>query len=99
MSPEQAQGRRDIDHRSDLWSVGVMTFECLTGSRPFSARALGPLIALVMAAPIPRASTKASQPLSPAIDAFVERALCRDRVERFRSAAELSQALWQAVLA
>jgi eukaryotic-like serine/threonine-protein kinase len=99
MSPEQAQGRRDIDHRSDLWSVGVMAFECITGSRPFGARALGPLIALVMAAPIPKASTKASQPLSPAIDAFVERALCRDPEQRFQSAAELSQVLWQAAIA
>src|SRR5690606_4048356 len=34
MSPEQAQGLKQIDHRSDLWAIGVITFECLTGKRP-----------------------------------------------------------------
>jgi eukaryotic-like serine/threonine-protein kinase len=97
MSPEQAQGERDVDHRSDLWSIGVLAFECLTGTRPFAAKAIGPLVALVIAAPIPKPSSKSSQPLPAAIDAFIERALTRERDQRFQSAGELAGALWQAV--
>src|SRR5438045_3717817 len=43
MSPEQVLGARDVDHRTDLWSVGVVTFELLTGQKPFEAATLGGL--------------------------------------------------------
>src|SRR5690606_1209050 len=36
MSPEQAQGNKDVDSRSPLWALGVIAFECMTGKRPFS---------------------------------------------------------------
>jgi serine/threonine-protein kinase len=94
MSPEQAQGLKDIDHRSDLWAIGVMTFECLTGNRPFTAKALGPLIMKVLTAPIPQPSTLVQ--VSPALDAWMKRALERDREARFSSAAAMAESLLQA---
>lgn len=36
MSPEQIRRSKQVDHRSDLWSLGVITFQCVTGRLPFS---------------------------------------------------------------
>jgi serine/threonine-protein kinase len=44
MSPEQAQGNKTVDSRSDLWSLGVIAFECLIGKRPFYSDAIGDLV-------------------------------------------------------
>ncbi len=47
VSPEQARGKA-IDYRSDLWSLGVITFQCLTGRPPFESEALGELMGLIL---------------------------------------------------
>src|SRR5262245_642648 len=44
MSPEQADGTIEIDHRSDFWSLGVIAFECITGELPFFSEAFGNLV-------------------------------------------------------
>ena len=93
MSPEQAQGLKSVDHRTDLWALGVVAFECLTGVRPFSAEALGPLIGKIIAGPIPSLSLAAPDArLSPELDAWTVKALARDPGARFASAKELSEA-------
>src|SRR5690606_197491 len=56
MSPEQARGRR-VDHRSDLWSLAVVLYECLTGRPPFVSPALGDLLVEVCTEPIPPPTT------------------------------------------
>ena len=94
MSPEQAQGRKDIDSRSDVWSIAVVAFECLTGKRPFRASALGPLIAKLTIAPIPVPSAEAPEAgIPPAVDHWMSRALVRDPAERIQTAAELASSL------
>jgi serine/threonine-protein kinase len=94
MSPEQAQGLKTIDHRSDLWAIGVIGFECLTGKRPFTATALGPLVAKILAAPVPSLQAAAPDLSWPSgIEAWVQRALARHPIERFGSARELAQGL------
>jgi serine/threonine-protein kinase len=40
MAPEQITSTRDVDHRADIWSVGVMIYECLTGTRPLDGAGL-----------------------------------------------------------
>ena len=91
MSPEQAEGARDLDHRSDLWALGVITFECLSGARPFTGSGLGQLIAKILAAPVPRLAQVVET--TPAVDAWMTRALTRDRDGRFSSAQEMAQQL------
>jgi serine/threonine protein kinase len=93
MSPEQAQGLKTVDYRTDFWAMGVVVFECLTGARPFSAEALGPLIGKIMVGPIPVPSRTAPDAgLTGDVDAWVARALARDPGERFASAREMSEA-------
>jgi serine/threonine-protein kinase len=98
MSPEQAQGLTTIDHRADLWAVGVIAFECITGVRPFDAKALGRLMAKILVDPIPVPSRVAPETfVAPAIDAWMARALARDPAARFGSARELAAAFAAAV--
>jgi serine/threonine protein kinase len=91
MSPEQAQGNKTVDHRSDLWSLGVIAFECLTGKRPFYSDGLGDLVLQICIRDIPIPSEVGSVPLG--FDAWFARAVARDPEARFQSARELTDAL------
>ncbi|WP_437722179.1 protein kinase domain-containing protein [Sorangium sp. So ce861] len=88
MSPEQVRGEKDVDQRSDLWSLGVILFCAVTGELPFQGDQLGAVIANILVAPLPSASTLAPD-LPPAMDAFFARALARERAQRFQSIGEM----------
>lgn len=92
MSPEQARGLRTIDHRSDLWSLGVIAYKCVTGVLPFEGESLGDLLVKICTSPVPVPS-HALPGLPPAFDAWFARALDRDPARRFQNAQELSEAL------
>jgi len=96
MSPEQATGDREIDTRSDLWSLGVLTFQCLTGRLPFVGTELGDLVMKILLDPVPKASDLVPT-LGPGVDAWFERALARDPRDRFQTARELADAFAQAI--
>ena len=53
MSPEQAAGEKSVDHRTDLWALGVIAFECLLGQRPFEEPTLGGLVLAICSRPMP----------------------------------------------
>ncbi len=91
MSPEQAQGTKSIDHRSDLWSLAVVVFECLTGKLPFNSEAFGDLLLKIMVKPLPVPSQLA--PVPPGFDAWWARAASREPEARFQSAKEFCDAL------
>jgi serine/threonine protein kinase len=95
MSPEQAQGNRTVDSRSDLWAMGVIAFECLTGKRPFYSDGLGDLVLAICIREIPVPSAIASVPLG--FDAWWNRAVARDPEKRFQTARELVEALREAL--
>jgi serine/threonine-protein kinase len=96
MSPEQVRGTREIDHRSDLWSLAVVAYQCLTGQLPFDSEALGEMFAKIMYEAIPVPSTVAPW-LTPKFDAWWARAASRSVDDRFASARELAVALGEAL--
>jgi serine/threonine-protein kinase len=95
VSPEQARGK-PTDHRSDLWSLGVIAFQCLTGRPPFESEALGELMGMILYDDIPIPSQRNPE-LSSEIDDWWKRAAARDREQRFESAKDLADALGAAV--
>jgi hypothetical protein len=91
MSPEQAQGNKEVDYRSDLWSLGVIAFECLTGKRPFNSDALGDLVLQICVRDIAIPSELATVPAG--FDEWFARATARPPEDRFQSAREMVESL------
>jgi serine/threonine-protein kinase len=93
MSPEQVKGQGNVDQRADLWALGCMAYECLTG-RPVWNMDQG--VAMTFAAiatsafPVP---SDLRPDLPPEFDAWFKKALERDPNKRFQTAKELSDAL------
>jgi serine/threonine-protein kinase len=91
MSPEQALGQSTIDHRTDIWSLGIIAYECLTGLRPFDKETLGALLMAICNEPLPVPSTVA--PVPAGFDAWFAKVAARKPEERFASAAEATAEL------
>jgi serine/threonine-protein kinase len=82
MSPEQCEGRPNIDQRADVYSLGVILFEMMTGKVPFGGEGYGEIIVKHITAPVP--SPRAINPrISVAHEAILLRALAKNRDERF----------------
>ena len=90
MSPEQAEGVA-VDARSDLFSMGVIAFECLTGKLPFDGTSLPALLRSICYDPVVVPSAVAAVPRG--FDAWFAKAVARDREARFQTAEELVEAL------
>jgi serine/threonine-protein kinase len=95
MSPEQLEGRRALDHRSDLWSLTVIARECLTGIRPFDGETFGELLLNICARPIVAPSQQGFY--LPGFDEWFAKGANRDPDQRFGSAQELAAALGDVV--
>jgi hypothetical protein len=94
MSPEQARGGEDIDHRADIWAVGVLLYECLTGEVPFRAHNYLGVISQVLteeAAPPSRLRPELGIPVG--VEAVVMRALEKDRTRRYQQMGQFERDL------
>ena len=96
-SPEQLTGAA-TDHRTDIYSAGVLAFELFTGRRPFGAPGdtLAAIVYKVLTQPVPQVNTEWGHE-HPGIDAFVARAMAKEPAERFASVDEMRSALEGAV--
>lgn len=96
MSPEQAEGR-PIDRRADIWSLGVILFEALTGKRLFRRATDTDTLMAVVRDPIPKPSDFWLE-IPPDVEAAVLRALQRDPSDRWANARELGRELERCIV-
>ena len=89
MSPEQMRSSRDVDHRSDIWALGVVLYELLQGTQPFGSDTFSAMVIKVVTEPLPQFTVKLPGDLA----AVVYRCLEKDPARRFQNVAELAQAL------
>jgi serine/threonine-protein kinase len=87
MSPEQIRGAKDVDHRADIWSLGITLFQLITGNLPFGGNTYAKLVMSVSREPTPQI------PSHPALNAVLQGCLAKDRNERFSSVGDVAQAL------
>ena len=95
MSPEQARALRDVDHRTDIYSIGVIAYELLTGRLPYKAKSVGDLVYQQSSTTPPRARELRKE-LSRGWDAAIHEALDLDRTKRPASAQELARRFMEA---
>jgi serine/threonine-protein kinase len=92
MSPEQLRSSKNVDPRSDVWSLGVLLHELLAGEPPFSADTLPGLLAKIIAdPPTPLRSARSDTP--PALEAAVQRCLEKDPEDRYQTVSDFAKAL------
>jgi serine/threonine-protein kinase len=87
MSPEQARGK-DVDTRTDIWSLGVVFYEMLTGRQPFSGETISDLIASILIRE-PQTFDKINAQISSELEEIVFKALKKDCGERYQTAKDL----------
>ncbi len=92
MSPEQVQGAEDIDARSDIYSMGCVLYECLAGRPPFSARRDEAVLQMHLAGKLPDIREHRDN-ISEGLVQVIEKALSRDRSDRWDSARVMQDAL------
>jgi predicted Ser/Thr protein kinase len=95
LSPELVQGAK-VDHHADMWAVGVILYEMLTGRRPFEAPTIASLIHRIVHEPLPALDAPALH-LPEALAAVATRALEKDPSRRFPSLGEMTTALLAAI--
>ncbi len=91
MSPEQIVGDKDTDARTDIWSLGVVAYEAMTGRRPFEGTTVGAITLAIHTAT--RRITDHLPDATPALDEWFARACARNVKERFQTPREAAQAL------
>jgi serine/threonine-protein kinase len=92
MAPEQLRSARNVDARTDIWSLGIILHELLTGDVAFKAETVPELyVSILQSPPIPLRSRRPDAP--PAMEAIVSRCLEKDPARRFANVGELATAL------
>jgi serine/threonine-protein kinase len=92
MSPEQAQCARDLDGRTDLWSLGAILYECLAARPPHLGAAYEAVLIAICTTDAEDVRVHAPD-VAPAVAEVIARALARDREERYQSAEQMYRAL------
>lgn len=98
MSPEQAKGQGEVDHRCDLWALGCIVYECLTGQTVWNVdQGVAMILAQIAGAPLPR-PTRLRPDLPRSFDQWFFKALDRNANHRFQTAKEFGEALVESLV-
>lgn len=92
MAPEQGMGEDEIDHRVDIYSLGVILFQMLTGELPFTAPTAMGLLLQHFQEPVPSAFER-NATLPPSVDEIIRKAMAKAPIDRYTYAGELVEAL------
>ena len=92
MSPEQVKGIVEVDYRTDLWALGVIAFQCVTGELPYDSEGVGDLLIKITIGELPIPSS-IYPGAAPSFDAWFAKACARAANDRFQSAREMALAL------
>jgi eukaryotic-like serine/threonine-protein kinase len=92
MSPEQCRGTREVDHRTDIYALGVILYELVCGRPPFETEGFGEMVHLHISAPPP--PPRAYNPtIGPDLEEIILRALAKNPADRFQTMGEMQSAL------
>ncbi|MEZ4365735.1 MAG: protein kinase [Kofleriaceae bacterium] len=89
MSPEQMRSAKNVDHRTDIWSIGSVLYEAVAGRRPFEAESFSEMVVMVVSDPPSPLPADVPAPLA----AIITRCLAKQPAARFANVAELGRAL------
>ena len=92
LRPEQVKGIGEVDFRTDLWALGVLAYQCVTGELPFDSEGVGDLLIKITIGEMPVPS-KVLNGVPPAFDAWFARICDRDPARRFANARAAAEAL------
>ncbi len=96
MSPEQVRGASDVDSRADLYSMGMVIYNMLTGTYAFEGQSFGDLLVSICTDPLPELSRAAPQ-APPALNSWFQKACARNPDDRYQTAEELMKGLSDAI--
>jgi eukaryotic-like serine/threonine-protein kinase len=92
MSPEQLRGQRDLDQRADIYSLGCILYEMLTGEPPYAGRVINQVVTRIVREPVPSARRLRPE-VPPGVDQAISKALAKAAADRFASMADFAAAL------
>jgi tRNA A-37 threonylcarbamoyl transferase component Bud32 len=92
MSPEQLSNASDVDHRTDIWSIGAILFQLIAGRPPFEARSLPQLCTLIMHGS-PRSLSNLRADVPAGLESVISRCLAKKLPDRYANVEELARAL------
>lgn len=96
MSPEQVEGK-EVDHRADIYSLGIVLFECLTGRQPFDGSTIAEILRKQAVEPMPHLVEFAPELDYPDLDKVIQKACAKRRDERWPDMLSFASALSQAI--